>query len=85
MPMTETERVLAHLKTEPGDRETIDKALALLDEHHTALKTLTSNPHIALGDMVYEVREREGEGWEGPAVKSWGDACSRVDKLVRED
>lgn len=25
----------------------------------------------ALGDFVYDIREREGAGWEGPRVLAW--------------
>lgn len=39
-----------------------------------ALEALFSNPHIYPGDLVYQVREREGEGWDGPAVKQWSEA-----------
>lgn len=41
-----------------------------------ALRALMSNPHLILGDLVYEVYEREGEGWEGPAVKQWKEAVN---------
>lgn len=41
-----------------------------------ALLALTSNPHIALEDLVYRVREVEGEGWDGPAVKAWIEAVT---------
>jgi len=40
-----------------------------------ALLLLTGNPHIDLGDLVYQVREREGKGWDGPAVLAWSQAC----------
>lgn len=39
-----------------------------------ALQALMTNSHVDLGDLVYTVREREGQGWEGPAVKAWSDA-----------
>lgn len=38
-----------------------------------ALIALTTNPHVDLGDLVYKVRESEGEGWDGPAVSAWSD------------
>ena len=40
----------------------------------SALEALLSNPYLNLGDLVYQVREREGEGWDGPAVTAWSDA-----------
>lgn len=46
------------------------------------LRELLSNPHIDLGDLVYEVREREGLGWEGPSVKAWGSAVARAKAIV---
>lgn len=39
-----------------------------------SLKALTTNPHVNLGDLVYKVRDSEGEGWDGPQVKAWSDA-----------
>lgn len=42
----------------------------------TALSALFGNPHLDLGDLVYQVREREGEGWEGASVKAWSDAVT---------
>lgn len=43
------------------------------------LARITNNPHISLGDQIYEVREREGLGWDGPAVKSWGDTVKEIE------
>jgi hypothetical protein len=43
-----------------------------------ALIALTSNPHLDLGDLVYNVRERECEGWEGPSVVAWGQAVAKA-------
>lgn len=47
-----------------------------------ALKALTSNPHISLGDLVYTVRDREGKGWDGPAVTAWGDAVQQAEAAI---
>lgn len=38
------------------------------------LNRLMTNEHIDLGDLVYTVREREGEGWNGPSIKAWSKA-----------
>jgi hypothetical protein len=43
-----------------------------------ALEKLVSA--AALEDVIYEVREREGQGWNGPLVTAWSDGCT----LVRE-
>lgn len=52
------------------------RLIAAAPELFVALKALTSNPHLDLGDETYQVREREGLGWEGPSVKAWSDAVS---------
>jgi len=55
--------------------------LALRDSHaelKNTLEALTSNPYLNLGDLVYQVREREGKGWEGPAVVAWSNAIDQA-------
>ena len=42
----------------------------------------TLNEIIPLGDLVYEVREREGHDWDGPKVKAWGEACAKMEELL---
>ena len=39
-----------------------------------AMKALTSNQHLNLGDLAYTIRDRELKGWDGPAVKAWSEA-----------
>ncbi len=39
-----------------------------------ALRGLMESKFLDLGDMVYQVREREGLGWDGPAVVAWSKA-----------
>ena len=56
----------------------------LFNEMREALLAITSNPHVSLGDLVYEVREREGEGWEGKYVKQWGEAVAKVEAVVKK-
>lgn len=56
-----------------------------LNDAASILKALMSNPHISLGDLVYEVRGREGMGWDGPAVKQWSDAATAVKQWVKEN
>lgn len=41
---------------------------------YEALKGLMENPKIDLGDLVYIVKERECEGWDGPNVVAWSNA-----------
>lgn len=35
-----------------------------------------------LEDHFYAVREREGQGWEGPRMVKWGKACEAARKLM---
>jgi len=36
-----------------------------------------------LEDHFYAVRESEGEGWEGPRMVKWGNACEAAKKLMK--
>lgn len=49
----------------------------------SVLQALMTNPHLNLGDLVYLVREREGKGWEGPAVEAWGNAVGKAEELLK--
>lgn len=51
---------------------------------YNALVALTTAKHADLGDMAYVVRERENEGWEGPAVKAWGKAIEDAETSIKE-
>lgn len=55
----------------------------LLKDAIAALRALTSNPRMDLGDLVYTVRERELEGWEGPAVKAWSNAVLAATDVLK--
>ena len=35
-----------------------------------------------LEDHFYAIREREGQGWEGPRMVKWGAACEAARKLM---
>ena len=37
-----------------------------------------------LSDAIYDVRDREGEGWEGPKTKAYGEAISKLRALPKE-
>lgn len=52
------------------------------DELLAALKGLTDGKCVALGDLVYDIREREGEGWEGPKVVAWGKAVETASAVI---
>lgn len=46
-------------------------------------RALVSNEYVDLGDLVYQVREREGLGWNGPSVKQWSDAVQALKAALR--
>ena len=50
------------------------------DEAIDILRTLSEVCN--LGDHVYEVREREGKGWDGPLVTKWSDAVVRAKAIL---
>lgn len=56
--------------------------IAAAPEMFEALNALFSNPHVDLGDLVYQIREREGEGWEGAAVKGWSEAITKAKAAI---
>jgi len=35
-----------------------------------------------LVDHHYHIRESEGEGWDGPRITKWGEACAAARKLI---
>lgn len=47
-----------------------------------ALETLLRE-HIS--DWIYDIRAREGLGWDGPRVTAWGKACEIITNAVKED
>lgn len=56
--------------------------IAAAPELFEALSALLSNKHINLGDLVYAIREREGEGWDGPSVTAWSNAVDAARKAI---
>jgi len=55
---------------------------ALNAELVEALKAISSNPHCNLEDLIYKVRDSEGEGWHGPAVTSWSNAVEAIKTVL---
>ena len=67
-----------HQPTQAAAEERADLIAAGLN----ATLGLTSNPHADLGDFIYSVREQEGKGWDGPAVRAWSDAVTLAQKTA---
>ena len=49
-----------------------------------ALRGLSMNPYLSLADKIYDIRETEGKGWEGSAVRAWSDAVAQTAALLKE-
>ena len=67
------------------DESDLLQVRARLAEYRLCLKALATNPSLNLEDRIYDVRDREGQGWDGPDVKQWGDAVTWANKLLKED
>jgi hypothetical protein len=50
----------------------------------SALKELFENPHLDLEDLVYTIREREGDGWDGNSVTQWSNAVTNAKNLLKK-
>ena len=42
------------------------------------------NEILNLGDLIYAVRDKEGEGWEGPQVTKWAKLHEEMQKLLAQ-
>lgn len=49
-----------------------------------ALVAISTNPHLNLDDRIYDVREAEGHGWDGPAVVAWSNAVCAVKQTIKD-
>lgn len=38
----------------------------------------------SISDCIYDVRDREGLGWDGPLVAKFGEACNTLERLRKE-
>lgn len=58
------------------------RLMAAAPDMLAALVALSTNPHGDLSDMIYHIREREGEGWDGPAVTAWSEAVTAARSAI---
>lgn len=54
------------------------------DRLFKVLVALMRNPNICLADKIYDVRESEGQGWDGPQVKAWSNAVTEAEAILKE-
>lgn len=77
-------RVLPYLEACGGKPELIGVDMASdVKSPEDILRRLMTNPHLSLADQTYQVREREGKGWNGPAVKAWSDAVGDAEAWMK--
>ena len=43
---------------------------------------MTLHAEGVLSDHIYHVKDSEGDGWDGPRVKAFGDACNVIQWYV---
>lgn len=55
----------------PRERDDLARALRILVDE-------------SIGDMVYQIRDRELQGWQGPRVKAFGWACQIATKWAAD-
>ena len=62
-----------------GAIATLEQALAQPDPVRILRDLNEARP---LGDIAYDIREREAQGWDGPKVTKWGKAADDAAKLL---
>lgn len=70
------------VNTESSARSVAEYAATRIEELIAIIRGLMESPHADLSAMVYQVRESEGLGWDGPAVKAWSDAYEAARKVI---
>jgi hypothetical protein len=58
-----------------------DEAEKELEAIRKACEALANN---SIGDYVYDVRDRELKGWDGPRVTAWGSASQLITTIAKE-
>ena len=38
-----------------------------------------------IGDFIYQIRDRELKGWDGPRVTAFNDAVERLEKYLKDE
>lgn len=64
-----------------GGHPDVEQALTELEGIRKACADLSNE---GIGDFVYEVRQRELLGWDGPRVNAWGNASNLVNTIAKE-
>jgi hypothetical protein len=59
-----------------------DREIEKLNEIKKIVEYLMNHPHFNFEDQVYSVRDREGEGWDGPHVIGYGSAVAHLKELI---
>jgi len=60
------------------------KLIAAAPDMLEALIAISTNKHGDLGDLIYKVRDSEGEGWEGKSVKEWSAAIDKIRNAINK-
>jgi glutathione S-transferase len=67
-----------------GVAEANGRLIAAAPDLLEALIGLSTNPRLNLGDLIYQIRERELEGWDGPAVTAWAEAVEKAKAAIKK-
>lgn len=73
--------VLALLRDPHYDQRPVsdfDRAAKIVANLIEGAQLLNSCPHADLGDIVHAIRERELQGWDGPAVTQWSNGVTKL-------
>lgn len=77
---------VAHVALHPRFEKMVaenERMTALCGKLEKALNGLMTNPSINLADKVYDVRDREGKGWDGPDVVAWSESLKAAEEALQ--